>query len=386
MRKYHQIILIGAFLALLFACLIGTVFGWDFCELQENRKLAEFPAFKSMPLDDWPSALEDYFNDNFGFRNTFIRRHNKLMRKLEKSKEVEFGKDGWLFLNFRSVMWDYLGRKQPDTGQLDRLATRLGSRIQWLKQLDIPYFLVIPPNKITVYPEYLPDPLPRMKGKTNRECFLEYFDGRFDDNLLNFAPILIAEKTNQVVYFKTDTHWNAQGAYISYSHLIDRINPLLPGLPDKIRYEDLNKEEVDHTGDLAIIAGLPDKYPMRSIATSNPEAANWTTTELTQAVFLKKEHMPLINKPPYTIHNPDGKYNALVFHDSFGGSWINLLPHHFKNTTFIFRYSTSELLQAAVENCKPDIVIEEVLERFFVEETVKGGAFADEVIPMQEQK
>jgi hypothetical protein len=41
MLKYHQILLTATLLLLLSACLAGSVFKWDFYELQETRKLAE---------------------------------------------------------------------------------------------------------------------------------------------------------------------------------------------------------------------------------------------------------------------------------------------------------------------------------------------------------
>jgi alginate O-acetyltransferase complex protein AlgJ len=385
MRTFKQIIISIAFLALLFACLIGTVFKWDLYEVQENRKLAEFPAFKTLPLDEWPMAFEDYFDDHFGFRNTFIRRYNKLMRKMAKSNRVEFGTQQWLFLNHPPVMNDYMGRTVPDAQELEQLSTRLNSRIEWLQQRDIPYLLIVIPNKVTVYSEFLSGPLPKLKGKTFRESMHEDFAGRFDAHLLDLTPMLMEAKNEEVVYLKTDTHWNRRGTFLGYSAIMDRIQTILPDLPEKkIKFEDLIVETIpNYEGDLATLSGMPGKYPLTTIKTTNPAAATWSTNELTQAVFLKEENMPLINKPPYTIHNPNGKYNVVIFHDSFCMSLQDLLCQHFRNTTFIWRYSNAELIQAAVEFCKPDLVIEEGVERFLSESP--GGVFPDELVPLQEK-
>jgi alginate O-acetyltransferase complex protein AlgJ len=382
MRNYHQILLSATFLILLFACLTGTVFHWDFYEQQENRKLAELPDFKQTPLDGWPLAFEDYFDDHFGFRNTFIRRYNKLMRKFKKGGKVIYGNEGWLFFNAPIIMDDYLGKFQPDRERLEMDTGRLASRINWLKDRDIDYLMTIVPNKTSIYRDKMPRLLGELKQATHREMLLEHIGDRFGNHLLDLKPVIMKAKPVGDLYFKTDTHWNSLGAYIAYTNIIDRVSLFLPEIPPPFAFQALEPYPRDTPGDLARMTGTPEKYFMLHDGLSHPDKkTGWATTSLTNAVLLTKEHLPLIHKPPYTIHNPNGRYNAVVFHDSFTVELMEFLPYNFKNTTFIWRFSKSDLLKAVVEICEPDIVIEEVVERFLVSHEAGDCALEDEIMP-----
>ena len=229
------------------------------------------------------------------------------------------------------------------------------------------------PNKISLHQEHLPNQLKELQGKSNRECLIETFDGRFDKNMLDLLPLLSHKKTGLDLYLKTDTHWNDLGAFFAHEAIIEILREQLPDLPKTITLGDLKIHMESINGDLARLSGAPKKHTLQSEKLSNPLNKSWTTSELTDAVFLTPEHIPLINKPPHTVHNPNGRYNVLIFHDSFTEGRQELLPNYFMNSTFIWRDSTPELLQAAVEACKPDIVIEQVVERFLVDDN--DGAF-----------
>jgi hypothetical protein len=60
--------------------------------------------------------------------------------------------------------------------------------------------------------------------------------------------------------------------------------------------------------------------------------------------------------------NSQAKGRLLVFHDSFALSWIPFLGYHFNRIIYLWQY---DLNPALVEQEKPDIVINEMNERFF---------------------
>jgi len=63
----------------------------------------------------------------------------------------------------------------------------------------------------------------------------------------------------------------------------------------------------------------------------------------------------------YTLNeNASGK--AIVFHDSFACSWYPYLGQDFREVVYIWHYDWDRLL---IEQEKPDVVIDEILERFF---------------------
>ena len=53
---------------------------------------------------------------------------------------------------------------------------------------------------------------------------------------------------------------------------------------------------------------------------------------------------------------------AIIFRDSFAGSWTWYLGYHFHEVLYIWQYDWDAAL---IEREKPVVVIDEILERFF---------------------
>jgi hypothetical protein len=380
MRMYHHFLLVIIFSGLLAAGLLGSIFHWDFYKMQgENRKLTEFPVFSQVPVKMWPEQLEAWFNDHFGFRNTFIRRYNRLMREIGRDDRVIHGKNGWLYYNQDTIVKDFMGYRQADEEQLKTRIARLKSRRNWLENRGIEYLFVIIPNKSTVYPEFLPDNIASLRGKTCREQLCDYLKGKFDENVIDMTPSLVAAKENKQLYLKTDTHWNQYGAYCAYTNLINWAGSRLTALPAALSIEALQCTTKEFSGDLSRMTGTPGKYQEQTDSLTVPSQHLWEKSILSTPSLLTNENHPLDGNAPFTIHNPDGVYNAVIFHDSFMQTMTFLISANFKNTTFIGRYSNAETLKTVTELCSPDIVMEVVVERFLVEEN--RGALPDEIPP-----
>ena len=67
-------------------------------------------------------------------------------------------------------------------------------------------------------------------------------------------------------------------------------------------------------------------------------------------------------EPTFTT-NPDAKGKVIVFHDSFAGPWYPLLGYHFNTVIFIWQNNWN---MALLEQQKPDVVIDEMVERAVV--------------------
>jgi len=65
--------------------------------------------------------------------------------------------------------------------------------------------------------------------------------------------------------------------------------------------------------------------------------------------------------PRYTL-NDKASGKAIVFRDSFAGSWYPFLGQHFREVLYVWHYDWD---RALIEREKPDVVIDEILERFF---------------------
>jgi len=376
-EKSYDKILIWLILIFIFAAFIGTPLGWDFYTSDENRSLAPWPS-KNRALTEYPKLIENYFNDHVGFRNALIRRHKKIMRKIEKQNRVTFGTDGWIFYNANIITHDYLGNKQPSPEKTQRIRNALTTRTEYFAQKGINYLVLIPSNKISIYPEKLPKQLQALKGKTNRECLSTLFKSEFPDTVIDLFPVLWnAKKDDTPLYIRTDTHWNYEGAFVAHNGMYPRLKELLPEISPSLKRTQFDHSKKPLKGDIAKMTGTPDDYPIEIEYWTNQTASTWTRTELTNSVFLTKANMPLNHEPPFTIHNPAGKYDVVVFHDSYSCYLMQMLPYYFKNTTFIWHYSNESLIHNAVNICKPDLVIEECLERFLVDD--RKGAFLNSI-------
>ncbi|MBN2784540.1 MAG: hypothetical protein JXR25_06905 [Pontiellaceae bacterium] len=359
---------------------MGTLFHWDLYELErENRKLAEFPKFSTLPMSQWPEAYETYFNDHFGFRNTFIHRYRKIMRSAGVSDyRVIYGQDDWLYFNDDMVMQDFIGTREYDEAIRQRQVARLQQRKHWLEKRSIPYLFLIAPNKTTIYPEHLPEDMAPLKAnKTNRNYFMERLPDDLTETVTDLTPIIQQAKTGQVVYLRNDTHWNPAGAYHAYTNIVDRIAQRLPDSPPPIPLDQLVQTHQRFIGDLAKMTVSPERYAMDIDLLTCVNKNQWTTNEIAESEFLIPEHMPIDGKPPFVVHNPAGHGTAVIFHDSFTLRLMEYLPHQFKDTFFVWRYSNRTLLPLVVERFHPDMVIEQCVERHLVDQ--ENGALLDDL-------
>ncbi|MFA7172425.1 MAG: hypothetical protein WC340_03260 [Kiritimatiellia bacterium] len=380
MRMYHHVLLVGFFAMLLFGCLVGSLFHWDFYgQQEEGRRLAEFPDFEKTQLNKWPNAFEAYFSDHFGFRNAFIRRYNHLMHRVGKDHRVIHGAEGWLYFNRNSIMVDYFGDRESSTQKLQDQLRRMKARRDWLRQRGIDYLFIVVPNKITVYPEYLPADLRSLRGKTHREALLEQLGDNLAPNFMDLTPILLKMKNQSPLYLRNDTHWNSLGAYIGYSNIVAELQRRLPNIPNALKINQLTKKNEIYVGDLAKMTGAPNDYQEQIEKLTNSDSADWSSKDLKHPVFLTPKNQSHCGGDPVTVHNPAGTLNAFVFHDSFllHGAMVDWLPAQFKNTTFIWLYSNAEVLKTIIELCHPDIVIEQVIERSLVDE--EYGSLSDDL-------
>ncbi len=377
--------MIITFATILLGGLLGTSFHWDLRKAErENRKLASFPEFNQLNLEEWPMAFETWFKDHFGFRNIFIRRYRKLMRDVGvEDYRVIYGRNEWLYLNADEIMKDFIGDLDPSEVDPKEKVRRLESRKKWLKKRGIPYLFVIAPNKASIYPEHLPSEIQKLKAKSNREAFMEQIQAQRIQYVLDLTSSLQKAKESGTIYLRTDTHWNPGGAYVGYTNIVDKMGKILDGELETLPPSSLTRSSSSFSGDLANMTVSPERYAMEIDNLTYRDKNQWGKNTIAEPEFLTKNNMPVDHKPPYTIHNPKGKYNAVIFHDSFALRLAEYLPYNFKNTTFIWKYSNLELLTLAVEHFNPTIVIEEVVERHLVDP--KYGALLDDITLSEER-
>ena len=365
LTRWTNMVLIGLFMTLLWLPGLDTIFHFDWTRVpSENRALATFPNPPAgwHGLQAYVAGLEVYFNDHFGCRKCLLQWHNKsrwAVFKLKNTRSVLVGKDGWLFYTQHQMVDHYSGLLQFTPEQLHDWQVLLEKRRDWLARRGIAYVFVVTPDKHTIYPEYLPGWITKVRPQTKLDQFFAYMHEHSTVPVLDQREVLRAAKNTCPIYYKTDVHWNLFGAFVAYQELMQTLAQQRPDLEKPLP---LSAFTVTHCvpapgdmakgGDMAKILGLGmiesnyfDLIPKPGLPT-----------------FTSKIPPAERTKEPRITSNPQAKGRMIVFQDSYAMNWIQFLGYHFNQVTYLWQY---DLNPAYIEQDKPDIIINEMNERFF---------------------
>lgn len=335
----------------------------------ENRYLAKFPTVfdsEGRLADGLKDGFETWLGDNLGFRSEFMKLAANIKLKLlhqSTSEQVEIGRDGWYFYtpndNLRIAEGTY-----PcfDESVLNTICHIQEMTRDKLAAQGIDYVLVLPPSKVSIYPEYIASGEYEVT-RTPVDMLADYLEENSDIKVVCLKEPLLEAKKDQQVYFKTDTHWNEYGAYIGCSKIITGIKNW------GITSSDVPQVSFDkgtHRGEFSAMLGDADilgleECPKSVIvnATATRVADGEKYTALMQAV-----NDANILKPVYYYENPQGdEVTALFFGDSMFDSWnaTELLAEAFSEFTYVRDYSIRQNIINAVQ---PDVVFYEMTERY----------------------
>lgn len=360
--------LIIAFFALLWLPTAETCLKFDRTPPpNENRILADIPKFKKnlKAMRIFFSGIEAYFGDHFGFRNRLVswERHWKFHAfRISRTKDVIIGMQGWLFYTGPLMFDDTMGRKPLSLPELEAWREFFTERRDWLAQRGIRYLFVIPPDKHTIYPEHLPTWLARTSRPPQRlDQFISHMKAHSDLPILDLRPSILEAKKDARVYMQTDTHWNAMGAFIGYRSIMQALES--QGLP--VQPLDVStfsqSTGTSRAGDLAVMLGLPDLLPEKDDVFLTHRAPFQPVQIRVEPGLLKKKWVPTTE--PVVSENPQASGRLLLFRDSFAGGLIPLLAQHFNRSVSIWQYNWDRPL---IEKEKPDVVIDEMVERSLI--------------------
>ncbi len=185
----------GALALLLMLGLAAFLCRQDF-SVWEKRYLAETPGNYS--LTDWTlnSDLENYLSDQLPFRRLFVGLDAQVQALTGRASQLE--------------AWPVGGAIVEKPVQAD--ADALLRRVQALRDFagDIPCFFLTPPTAGMLRMEEMS---PARRAVYAREAAL--YDALTREE--GFVPLRsVFEESPESVYYRTDHHWNFQGAYLAY--------------------------------------------------------------------------------------------------------------------------------------------------------------------------
>lgn len=332
----------------------------------ENRMPAAFPKFHASlaGIHDWAAGSEAYFSDHFGFRKRLVRWERRWKWQFfhdTQAVNTILGKDGWLYFSDGRMVDDIRGARPFSDEELEGWRTLLTGRRDWLAQRGIRYLFVIPPDKHTVYPEHLPDWLLQSdRGQRRIDHFCAYMRAHSDVPILDLREALLGAKMLSPVYQQTDTHWNEAGAFAAYQRIIGELAAL--GIP--VAAPGLDAFTVTRpkgpAGDLALMLGQ-SQLTEKQHAVFTPLPPLRTPDLRADASLPPKKWIP--GTEPLVSENPSAKTKAVVFRDSFCVPLSKFLGHSFGRTVYVWQQNWDKRI---LETEKPDIVIDEMVERFVI--------------------
>ena len=264
----------------------------------------------------------------------------------------------WLGEDGLSLDRHYRGVAPFPKDYVDATVAELIRRHDWLAARGIAYVVLVIPEKFTIYPEYLPEwviksvepsPYDRVAAAMRADNRVAFIDLR---------PALRAAKAHDRVYYRTDSHWNYNGALVGYDAIMREVQRTLP--PDRLPgivppQRPAYIPGVDfYSGDLIAMLGLPGHIREEDVAPLGKILGD-TGSRCAKPVAAD----PLSGVETYLCNRP-GLPRAIVYRDSMAIPLIPMLAENFSRVLFV---SSRKLDPALIEREKPDVVIEEMVER-----------------------
>lgn len=297
------------------------------------------------------------FENHFYQKRFLVENFHRLRLKIGDRvfPQVVVGPNRWLEYTSDGNLDDFQNLTMTDPQILVNIQTKLFRLNEKLKQRNIDLVVVVAPNKSTIYPENTPPEIQKAGEKSRLDSFIELMDKSAPPILLDLRSSLQAGRAVQPIYYKTDTHWNAIGAFIAYHDIMERIS---------LSYPDLKPLDLN---DFTVIEKKPAPLDLSAILGTD---------------FLKESRIELIpnfRTDAFTQYGatPERKgysrswassagqdKSLLMYHDSFGIALQPLLQYQFREATYIQFNQPIDVAQIYLYN--PSVVLIVIVERSIV--------------------
>jgi hypothetical protein len=348
--------------------------GWRGDTVDERRTPAPFPELRDTA--HFAKRFETFFDDRFGFRRSLIRLSNAINVELFRTspvKRVMVGKDGWLYLNVRSQGRDaadlirhYHGVQRLTPSQLASWKRAIERQRDQAERRGARYLFLVAPDKRTIYPEHLSDHL----GFRTPTALDQLWAALAETSVahVDLRPSLWSAKPLGNVYWRTGSHWNDLGAKVVDDEIVRGLAPWFAELaPRPLEAHRVTWSDGDGRG-IASMLHLQDRYgeshpelePLLPAAAVQLDSAA-VIHSLAKQAALRESY----ERAPWTVFVTGNAAlpRAVIVMDSFGAALMPYLSEHFERSVFLTRTIPPAQRLALIELERPDVVIEEIVER-----------------------
>lgn len=385
-ERIRQYLLIFLFLFVLFLPIADNLIRiFPDTYLLENRQLAAFPVMTQGNIAKFQKDFESFYNDNFGLRKYLIKANNMLIVRLfsvSPNTKVVLGKEKWLyFAGEDEAIYNY--KKKLKEKELRLYFDILKNRKEFFAKQSIQYFMVIVPDKQSLYQEYLPEHIRRLNENSKYDQITDYLSNNSLDINIDVKKTLLKEKqTGHIIYYKTDSHWNDYGSFLAYKEIMKRLEEYYPELKP-MPLADFDFSEKQYSGDLTQLLGMQEYFNEKVyiLIPKNKRKAN--VREVSSINGIASNKTMVLSDCNYCSN-----VTAVIIRDSQAIPLIPLLSEHFSRAIYIDESENPEITYLIIRNEKPDIVLFERVERgmnsiFYQDPIVSSINIIDSIIVHQ---
>lgn len=337
-KSFSQYMLIFLFISLFFALTLSffIIPDTDFSE-DENRVLSTMPDFSLDKLffGDYTKKFSDYCSDQFPFRSLFvnIKALGELSLFKGENNGIILGKNGNLI---------------SDTGIADeKLIKENLSHIEALSSsVSIPVYTAFVPGGSYILGEALPAAYPKSE-------ILSHYTLLYDNLPQNVVNIpldnMLSSHSDEYIYYKTDHHQTALGAYYTYCEVVKALGKT-PYSLDDFKRETVSQEFYGTTWSFAGIPFVsPDTMEFFRFEGDTEYTVEINGKETKKGLY---DYSALETKDKYSgfiantingyirISSDKNSETLILFKDSFAHSIAPLLARHYNIIMIDTRYHT----------------------------------------------
>ncbi len=399
MKKKHCLVLVTVFILSIFIISVISMTDKDKLKSEkENRNLKQKPefSFKALFNGTYAKEFEEYYSDNFPFRESLININFKIesLFKVNNDDDISLiiGGDGSNLDNNEDIFKPPVSTRpdhtfkpgvtpEPtpipdnDVDSYNNEFLRIGDRVVELfgytKQIsqayidavntvasklpDVNVYSLLTPTSVEFY---VPDKYKSL-SQSQLEAINYIYSNLKKSNIKTVNVYDTMKKhTNEYIYFRTDHHWTQRGAYYSYAEFCktagfkaidikkfetDKINGFLGSFSVWAPHEKLNSNPdyvelfypyVEYTGKGYFTSDLSKPINIKAVRT--PEEMSQTS----------QKYLTFINgNYPLNIFKTDVKNGRkiMLFKDSYGNAFAPFLLSHYEEVYIVDVRADKEL-------------------------------------------
>lgn len=318
----------------------------------ENRNLARKVkfTFQGVVSGNFTKKYEEYINDQFIGRDVWIdlkSRSEYALGKIENN-DVIYGSDNYLFDKFDSLNRETVEKNLEALNIFINNAEKIGSDVS----------LMIVPSSYEIYKELLPTGAPLVNQEVEIKNIYDKISGGKVLDILN----LFKQNKEMGLYYKTDHHWNINGAYLAYKEFIKAIGE------EPVSLTDLKENKVEDFYGTFFSKAKPfngeadtlSYYDIENVEMTIGEEVYSNLYDFSYLTARDKYSIYLRGNNPLTIIKNNALTNGkklLVIKDSFANSLVPFLTQNYEEIHVIDLRAFAPKLSEYIEKERFDNIL-----------------------------